>query len=93
MIIRLLTKMTLTDNEGNVIKEKEFGNAYLTDIDMAQAAGDWWRARYERLSYPPRECFTVSKIVDILTNQLKDTILNKFLCDRDAIYEEHKNEL
>jgi hypothetical protein len=59
---------------------------------MAQAAEDWWHARYKRLPSTPRECFKLSKIVDILMAQLKSHILNKFLCDRDAIYEEYKRE-
>ena len=93
MIIKMVVKMTLTDNEGNIVKEEEFGNAYLEDIDMAQAAADLWHVRYKRLSYHPRECYKISKIVDILTAQFKTYILNKFLCDRDVIYEEYKNEL
>jgi hypothetical protein len=88
----MVVKMSLVDDTGNVIKEEEFGNAYLEDIDMAQAAADWWHARYKRLPSTPRECFKLSKIVDILITQLKSYILNKFLCDRDAIYEEYKSE-
>ena len=93
MILKMVVKMTLIDDKGNVVKEEEYSNAYLEKIDMAQAAEDWWHARYKRLSSPPRECFKISKIVDILTAQLKTYILNKFLCDRDAIYEEYKGEV
>ena len=92
MILRMVVKLSLIDDKGNVIKEDEYSNAYLEDIDMAQAAEDWWHARYKRLPSIPRECFKISKIVDILTTQLKAYMLNKFLCDRDAIYEEYKNE-
>lgn len=95
MILRMIVKMSLEEEDGKVIKEQEFGTAYMEDMDMAKAAADWWKARYNKhkRTLIPRDCFRISKIADILTAQLKDQILNKFLCDRDAIYKEHKDEL
>ena len=103
MILRMITTLYLEDSEGNVIKQQEVGNAYLDDIDMAQAAEDRWRIKYSNRGDPRKvvekmkerdgRCFRIARIVDILVDQLKKTVLNEFLCDREALYEEYKNEL
>ena len=99
MILRMIVKLELTDDKGVVIKTQEFGRAYLEDIDMKQASEDWWRTTYHNFDNPhnkkkyPAHCFKISKIVDILTTALKKTILDKFLCDREVVYKEYKNEL
>ena len=89
MILRMVVKLSLEENDGTVIKEQEYGNAYMENIDMPQAAEDWWLVRFGKKSKYPRHCFKVAKIADILTSQLKDYLLNKFLCDRDTIYEDY----
>ena len=99
MIIRMIVKLELEDDEGKVIKTQEYGRAYLENMDMAKAAGDWWRTTYHNFDNPhnkkkfPWHCARISRILDILTNGLKKTMLDKFLCDREAIYKEYKNEL
>lgn len=95
MILRMLVKLSLLEDDGTVIKEKEYGRGYLDSIDMAKASEDWWHITCYNAKNPtnkkkyPKHCTTVSKIVDILTSQLKRTILNHFLCDRKSIEKQY----
>jgi len=102
MIIRILVKMSLEDNEGNVIKEEDSGRAYLTDIDLIEAAKEWWEIQaynntFARMPKYKKKRFTKEaveayKIVDILTNALKRTLFGRFLCDKDDILEKNQKE-
>lgn len=96
MIIRVITKMSLEDDEGNVLKEKEYGRAYLTDIDLEAAAIDWWATVYnnrvnkkDRRSYS-KEAREVYKIVDILSGTWRKTLFEKFLCNAEEIWDKVK---
>lgn len=98
MIIKLETKMTVTDNEGNVIKEKVYGRAYLTPIDLLQAAADGWYVRFYNTKNKKKKKYSkdtkeLYKIVDTLINQTKRTILSRFLCRSGEVWEKHKEEI
>lgn len=93
MIIRLITKVTLEDDDGNLIKEKEYGRAYLTEVDMVEAANDWWEVYfYNRLAAKhkqkkkrySKESNEIYKIIDILSNALRRTLFGRFLCENKA---------
>ncbi len=99
MILRMIVKITLEENDGTVIKEQEYGKAYLEDIDMVQAAKDHWYTKFwnaknqsNKKKYPDHSK-RIYKIVDILTNQLKSTLLGRFLCRSGDVWEEYKDEL
>jgi hypothetical protein len=82
--------VSLEDDEGNVIKEKDYGRAYLADIDMRKATEDWWETHfynYYASKYKvkkrkfTRDSNEVYKIVDILSNALRRTLFGRFLCE------------
>lgn len=98
MIIRVITKMSLEDNEGNVIKEKEYGRAYLSHVDLMEAAKDWWSTVYhnrihkgKRKGYS-QEAREVYKIVEILTIGWKKSLFERFLCDAREIWDAIKKD-
>lgn len=100
MILRMVTKVSLEEDDGTVVKEQEWGNAYMDDIDMAKAATDHWHVRYnnrgdpiKRLKQTPKHCFRIRRIVNIMVDQLEKFLLQKFLCDRAEIYEEYQKAL
>ena len=92
MIIKLETKMTVTDDEGNVIKEKEYGKAYLTPIDVFQATIDGWLTKFYNSENKKKKKYSTEtkelyKIVDTLISQTKRTILGRFLCRSGDVWE------
>jgi hypothetical protein len=95
MIITLRTTMILSDDEGNIIKENEYGRAYLADIDFQRAAEDGLRTKYynaenkkkKKYSEETRELY---KIVDTLISALKRTMMDRFLCRSGEVWEEYK---
>ena len=97
MIIKLETKMTITDDDGNVIKVQDYGRAYLSDIDFQRAAKDRWRVIFHNTANKKKkkqseETSELCKIVDSLIVPLRATILDRFLCRSDEVWEEHKEE-
>jgi hypothetical protein len=91
-------KMSLEENDGTVIKEKEYGRAYLTEFDVMEGAEDWWRTQFhnntkaklpdgkrKRFSKEAKDAY---KIVDILANAFKRTMFGRFLCNKDNIAKE-----
>jgi hypothetical protein len=83
--------MSLEDDEGNVIKEKEYGRAYLSDVNLDEAAEDWWETVYhnrinkrDKRKYS-NEAREVYKIVDVLSRAWRTTLFEKFLCDAKEI--------
>ncbi len=98
MIIKLVTKMTVTDDEGNVIKEKEYGRAYLTPIDILQAAEDGWFTKFYNTKNKKKKKYSTEtkelyKIVDTLINQTRRTLLGRFLCRSGDVWEKYKEEI
>ncbi len=99
MILKTTTKFTITDDEGNVIKEKEYGKAYLTPIDILQSAEDGILTKYynfdlnnKKKKRQSKETKELYKIVDILVAAFRSTMMDKFLCDSGEIWEKFKRE-
>jgi hypothetical protein len=84
----------------HVIKEKEYGMAYLTDFDKAKAAEDWWdthfynentaKALKKRKKKYSKEAVMTYRIVDIFVNALRRTMFGEFLCNKDKVWEKYK---
>ena len=97
MILRIIFKMSLLDNEENVIKEKDYGGGYLTDFDIEKAAEEWWKTHFYNMSFAKlpdgkkkkysKEANEAYKIVDILVNKFRRTLFGKFLCNKDEVGE------
>ncbi len=97
MIIKIETKMTITDDEGNVIKVEDYGRAYLTPIDVLQAAEDGWLTKFYNSENKKKKKYSMEtkelyKIVDSLISQTKRILLGKFLCDSGEVWEKYKRE-
>ncbi len=91
--------MTITDDEGNVIKEKEYGRAYLTPIDILQAAEDGMLTKYynfdlnnKKKKKQSKETKELYKIVDTFVAAFKRTMMDRFLCRSGEIWEKYKND-
>ena len=100
MILKTTTKFTITDDDGNIIKEKEYGKAYLTPIDILQSAEDGILTKYYNFDLnnkikkeQSKETKELYRIVDILMATFKRTMMDKFLCDSGEILEKYKIEI
>ena len=99
MIIRVITTLSLEEDDGTVIEEKTYGRAYLTEFDIREAATDWWKTHFHnrnRKLGDKKKKFTkdanqVFRIVHILTEAVKRTLFQKFLCNKDEIWEEFES--
>jgi hypothetical protein len=95
MILRIIFKISLLDDDENVIKEKDYGSGYLADFDITEATEDWWNTHLynKTLARLPgsrkkkfsREASESYKIVDILVNKFRRTLFGRFLCDKDEV--------